>query len=65
VIPALRVPNIPGIHHLRAARALEKAAVHIVRQGKHMVITGGRCILTIPRHDPVKLKVSITPRTDC
>jgi predicted RNA binding protein YcfA (HicA-like mRNA interferase family) len=33
--------------------ALEKAGFRIVRQGKHVVMTDGTRILTIPRHDPV------------
>jgi len=34
-------------------RALEKAGFRIVRQGKHIVVTDGTRILTIPRHNPV------------
>jgi len=34
-------------------RALEKAGFRIVREGKHTVMTDGRRILTIPRHNPV------------
>ena len=47
------MPRIPGIHHLRAVRALEKAGFRVTRQGKHIVMTDGRRILIIPRHDPV------------
>ena len=47
------MPKIPGIPHLRAVRAFEKAGFHIARQGKHIVMTGGRRILTMLRHDPV------------
>jgi predicted RNA binding protein YcfA (HicA-like mRNA interferase family) len=47
------VPKIPGIPHLRAVKALEKAGFHVARQGKHIVMTDGRRIVTIPRHDPV------------
>ncbi|MCH7873807.1 MAG: type II toxin-antitoxin system HicA family toxin [Gemmatimonadetes bacterium] len=36
-----------------AVRALEKAGFHIARQGKHVVMTDGRRILTIPRANPV------------
>jgi hypothetical protein len=32
---------------------LEKAGFGIVRQGKHIVMTDGVRILTIPRHNPV------------
>jgi predicted RNA binding protein YcfA (HicA-like mRNA interferase family) len=35
------------------ARALEKAGFRISRQGKHIVMTDGVRILTIPRHNPV------------
>lgn len=45
--------KIPGVPHLKAVRALEKAGFHIVRQGKHIVMSDGVRILTIPRHDPV------------
>jgi hypothetical protein len=44
---------IAGVPHQRALRALEKAGFRIVRQGKHIVMTDGSRILTIPRHNPV------------
>jgi predicted RNA binding protein YcfA (HicA-like mRNA interferase family) len=47
------VPKIPGINHLVAVRALEKAGFRILRQGKHIVMSDGVRILTIPRHNPV------------
>jgi predicted RNA binding protein YcfA (HicA-like mRNA interferase family) len=47
------MPKIPGINHLQAVRALEKAGFSIVRQGKHIVMSDGIRILTIPRHNPV------------
>jgi predicted RNA binding protein YcfA (HicA-like mRNA interferase family) len=47
------VPKLPGINHLDAVRALEKAGSGVVRQGKHIVMTDGVRILTIPRHNPV------------
>jgi predicted RNA binding protein YcfA (HicA-like mRNA interferase family) len=47
------VPKIPGVNHLAAVRALEKAGFRIVRQGKHIVMSDGIRILTIPRHNPV------------
>jgi predicted RNA binding protein YcfA (HicA-like mRNA interferase family) len=47
------LPKIPGINHLDAVRALEKAGFQIVRQGKHTVMSNGARILTIPRHNPV------------
>ena len=45
--------KIPGISHLDAVRALEKAGFAIARQGKHIVMSNGIRILTIPRHNPV------------
>ncbi len=47
------MPNLPGIHHLAAVRALEKAGFCIRRQGKHIVMSDGTRIVTIPRHNPV------------
>ena len=47
------MPKVPGVNHLEAVRALEKAGFGVVRQGKHIVMTDGVRILTIPRHDPV------------
>ena len=47
------MPKISGVPHLRAVRALEKAGFRVARQGKHIVMTDGRRIVTIPRHDPV------------
>jgi len=47
------VPKLAGINHLDAVRALEKAGFGVVRQGKHVVMTDGVRILTIPRHNPV------------
>jgi len=47
------LPKIPGVNHLDAVRALEKAGFAVVRQGKHVVMSNGSRILTIPRHNPV------------
>ena len=47
------MPKIPGVPHLQAVRALEKAGFKVVREGKHVVMSDGRRILTIPRHNPV------------
>ena len=47
------VPKLPGINHLAAVRALQKAGFSIVRQGRHVVMSDGVRILTVPRHDPV------------
>ena len=47
------MPKIPGVNHLDAVKALEKAGFRVVRQGKHVVMSDGVRILTIPRHNPV------------
>ena len=47
------MPKIPGVNHLAAVRALEKAGFRILRQGKHIVMSDGIRVLTIPRHNPV------------
>ncbi len=47
------MPKIAGVNHLLAVKALEKAGFKIVRQGKHIVMSDGNRILTIPRNNPV------------
>lgn len=47
------MPNLPGINHLRAVAALEKAGFRVLRQGSHIIMSDGTRILTIPRHNPV------------
>lgn len=47
------MPKLSGVNHLNAVRALKKAGFCIARQGKHIVMTDGRRILTIPRNNPV------------
>jgi predicted RNA binding protein YcfA (HicA-like mRNA interferase family) len=47
------MPKLPGVNHLDAVKALEKAGYTVARQGKHVVMTNGTRIITIPRHNPV------------
>jgi predicted RNA binding protein YcfA (HicA-like mRNA interferase family) len=47
------VPKLPGVNHLEVVRALQKAGFRIAREGKHIVMTDGTRIITIPRHNPV------------
>lgn len=47
------MPKIPGVNHLEAVRALERAGFAVVRQGKHIVMSDGTRFVTIPRHNPV------------
>jgi predicted RNA binding protein YcfA (HicA-like mRNA interferase family) len=44
--------KLPGVNHLDAVRALQKVGFRIARQSKHIVMTDGVRILTIPRHTP-------------
>lgn len=45
--------KIPGVNHLLAVRALKKVGFTTVRQGRHIVMSDGSRILTIPRHNPI------------
>ncbi len=47
------MPKLPGVNHLNAVKAFEKAGFRIIRQGKHMVMSDGVHFITIPRHNPV------------
>ena len=47
------MPKLPGVNHVDAIRALEKAGFWVLRQGKHVVMTDGTRVLTVPRHNPV------------
>ena len=47
------MPKLPGVNHLDAVRALEKAGFWVARQGRHIVMTDGSRVLTVPRHNPV------------
>lgn len=47
------MPKFSGVNHLNVVRALEKIGFCIARQGKHIVMTDGSRVLTIPRHNPV------------
>ena len=47
------MPKIPGINHLRAVKAFQKAGFWVARQGKHTTMTNGARIITIPRHNPI------------
>ena len=47
------MPKLPGVNHLDAVRALQKAGYWILRQGKHIVMTDGTRKVVVPRHNPV------------
>jgi predicted RNA binding protein YcfA (HicA-like mRNA interferase family) len=47
------VPKLSAISHQRAVKAFEKAGFRIARQGKHITMTDGERIITIPRANPI------------
>ena len=47
------MPKFPGMNHLDAVRALEKAGFAVIRQSKHIIMSDGSRILTIPRNNPI------------
>jgi predicted RNA binding protein YcfA (HicA-like mRNA interferase family) len=47
------MPKLPGVNHLRAVKALEKADFHIDRQGRHIFMSKGTIRVVVPRNNPV------------
>ena len=47
------MPKLPGVNHLSAIRAFEKAGFSVLRQGKHVIMSNGTRKITIPRANPV------------
>ena len=47
------MPKLPGINHLRAINALQKAGFAIDRQGKHIFLSKGARRVVVPRNNPV------------
>lgn len=47
------MPKLPGVNHQRAVKAFERAGFRIARQGKHIIMTNGERIITIPRANPI------------
>jgi predicted RNA binding protein YcfA (HicA-like mRNA interferase family) len=48
------VAGLPGVNHLDAVRALQKAGFRVIRQGNHIVMHDGLRFVTIPRYNPIK-----------
>jgi predicted RNA binding protein YcfA (HicA-like mRNA interferase family) len=48
------VAKLPGVNHLDAVRALEKAGFRVIRRGKHIVMSNGSRQITPPCHNPIK-----------
>ena len=47
------MPKLPGINHKRAVKAFERCGFRIARQSKHITMTDGERIITIPRANPI------------
>jgi len=47
------MPRIAGVNHRDAIRAPERAGFRVVRESKHIVLTDGSRIVTVPRNDPI------------
>lgn len=47
------MPKLPGVNHLRAVKALEKAGFRIDRQSKHIFMSKGSIHVVVPRNNPV------------
>jgi predicted RNA binding protein YcfA (HicA-like mRNA interferase family) len=47
------MPKLPGVKHLHAVRAFEKAGFRIIRQSGHIVMTNGSRFITVPRNNPI------------
>jgi len=47
------MPKLPGVNHLGAVKGFKKAGFWIANQGKHITMTNGTRIITIPRANPV------------
>ncbi|MEQ1933740.1 MAG: type II toxin-antitoxin system HicA family toxin [Fimbriimonadaceae bacterium] len=48
------MPKVPGINHLSAIRAFEKAGYEVARQSGHIVMKRGLSLIVIPRANPIK-----------
>lgn len=47
------MPKLSGVKHQRAVNAFKKSGYWIIRQGKHITMTNGERIITIPRANPI------------
>jgi len=47
------MPRLPGIDHQQAIKAFQKAGFWIAHQGKHVTMTDGERVITIPRANPI------------
>jgi len=47
------MPGLPGINHQRAVKVFKKCGFRVTRKSKHITMTDGKRIITIPRANPV------------
>src|SRR5450759_2497210 len=47
------MPKLPGVNHLRAVKALEKAGFRVDRQSKHVFLSKDLIHVVVPRNNPV------------
>lgn len=47
------MPSIPGVNQEAAIRALRKTGFRVIREGRHIVMSDGVRVVTIPRHNPI------------
>ncbi len=45
--------KFPGINHLQAVKAFQRAGFEIVRQSGHILMSDGSRTIVIPRNDPI------------
>ncbi len=45
--------KIPGIDHRAAVCALVRGGFRVIRLGRHIVMSDGQRLVTIPRHSPI------------
>jgi len=45
------MPKLPGVNHLRAVKALQKAGFQIDRQSKHIFLSKGRAGTPLPAEE--------------
>jgi len=45
--------KLPGVNHLHAVRAFQRAGFEIIRQSGHIVMSDGRRTIVVPRNNPV------------
>jgi len=45
--------KLPGISHLQAIKALQRAGFDIIRQSGHVIMSDGFITLVVPRANPI------------